>query len=149
LLSSGADLQLADEKPLDRFGPVVRKRAGEIFRESLAFLRFASSSDPYCRGVKRVSGLNVFAFAGFDNEIHDFTDCFLSSGYDLFDRLFAGFLVDGAEDFAVRLRKGIEYFLGVHLEKKLGVQIRQGALMGGLRKRLASLSLTKTSLSGS
>ena len=63
--------------------------------------------------MARVSGLDVLAFSGFDNELDDFLNGFLSTGYDLLDRLFTGFLVNGAENLSLWLGKGFEYVLGI------------------------------------
>ena len=53
--------------------------------------------------MEGVPGPDVFAFARLENEADDFANGFLSTGYDLYDRLFAGFLVNGAKNLSVGL----------------------------------------------
>jgi hypothetical protein len=50
--------------------------------------------------------LDIFAFAGLENEVDDFPNGFASTGYDLSDCLFTGFLVDSAKNLSVGLWKG-------------------------------------------
>ena len=149
LLNSSANLQLSNDEPLDRLGPVVGKGARQMGGKSLPLFLVAWPAHPDCGGVQSVSGTDVFAFSGFEKEVDDLPNGFLSSRYDLIDRLFTGFLVNGTKNVSIGLGKSFEYFLGVHCKNVMGVQTRQGALIGGLRKRLASSSLTNISLSGS
>ena len=135
--------------PLTAFGPVVGKGARQMGGKSLPSFSRCLARPPDCGGVQSVPGSDIFAFAGFEKEVDDLPNGFLSSRYDLIDRLFTGFLVNCTKNVSIGMGKSFEYFLGVHCKNVLGVQTRQGALMGGLRKRLASSSLTNTSLSGS
>jgi hypothetical protein len=56
--------------------------------------------------MEGVPRLDIFAFAGLENEVDDFPNGFASTGYDLPDCLFTGCLVDGAKNLSVGLWKG-------------------------------------------
>ena len=105
LLNSSANLQLSNDEPLDRLGPVVGKGTCQMGGKKPSSFSRCLARPPDCGGVQSVSGTDAFAFSRFEKEVDDLPNGFLSSRYDLIDCLFTGFLVNGTKNVSIWLGK--------------------------------------------